>query len=330
MSIEPDTKDWTWVLDRPCPECGYVAGDVTADRLGDLVRDNATAWGGALRGPQVRERPRPGVWSTLEYACHVRDVHRVFAGRVRLMLDAPEGEVARFANWDQDAAAVEGSYGQQDPDRVGEELLDAAAEVAALYDAVPPQAWSRRAVRSNGSEFSVESLGRYHLHDLVHHLWDVDADAGNPSPPRDRADATGGSEEISESVRSVLDRFLEALGPGAHVLELQDQVPLDLSERGGAPYDAVRAGAGLLPRDRAGLPVVLERLGALTRPGGTLYASVEQGDTDAWREAPLREALAAAGWDVIEVGHSAGRAIGSPGEVWLDVLARRRPAEPRR
>jgi hypothetical protein len=28
-------------------------------------------------------------------------------------------------------------------------------------------------VRSNGSEFTVESLGRYHLHDVVHHLHDV-------------------------------------------------------------------------------------------------------------------------------------------------------------
>jgi hypothetical protein len=22
VTIIPDTKDWTWVLDRPCPECG--------------------------------------------------------------------------------------------------------------------------------------------------------------------------------------------------------------------------------------------------------------------------------------------------------------------
>ena len=22
MTIVPDTKDWTWVLQRPCPECG--------------------------------------------------------------------------------------------------------------------------------------------------------------------------------------------------------------------------------------------------------------------------------------------------------------------
>ena len=23
MAITPDTKDWTWVLQRPCPECGF-------------------------------------------------------------------------------------------------------------------------------------------------------------------------------------------------------------------------------------------------------------------------------------------------------------------
>jgi hypothetical protein len=38
---------------------------------------------------------------------------------------------------------------------------------------VPADAWDRPGVRSNGSEFTVESLGRYHLHDVVHHLHDV-------------------------------------------------------------------------------------------------------------------------------------------------------------
>ena len=34
--IEPDTKDWTWVLDRPCPECGFEAS--TRDRRPDPGR----------------------------------------------------------------------------------------------------------------------------------------------------------------------------------------------------------------------------------------------------------------------------------------------------
>lgn len=170
VPVEPDTKDWTWVLDRRCPECGFVAGDVTADRLGVMIRDNATGWEAALAGAAVTARPREGVWSVTEYACHVRDVHLLFARRVRLMLDEDE---PTFANWDQDATALESRYDLADPAVVGPELLDAAAAAADLYESVPPGAWGRRGFRSNGSVFSIESIGRYHLHDVFHHLWDV-------------------------------------------------------------------------------------------------------------------------------------------------------------
>jgi len=170
-AIEPDTKDWTWVLNETCPECGYQAWSMTVDRFAPLIRDSATVWERLLADAAAAERPRPGVWSTLEYGAHVRDVHLVFAERVRLMLaeDAPN-----FANWDQDATAVEKRYHQADPAVVAEELLEAAATAAGLYDDVPPEAWGRRGLRSNGSEFTIETLGRYHLHDIVHHRWDVD------------------------------------------------------------------------------------------------------------------------------------------------------------
>ena len=168
--IEPDTKDWTWVLDEACPECGYDASRVGVERLASVIRDDATGWERTLADADARNRPRPDVWSPSEYGAHVRDVHLVFAERVRLMLakDAPT-----FANWDQDATALEKRYDLADPQVVAGELLEAAAAVADLYDAVPPDAWDRRGLRSNGSMFTVESLGRYHLHDLVHHTWDV-------------------------------------------------------------------------------------------------------------------------------------------------------------
>ena len=40
---------------------------------------------------------------------------------------------------------------------------------------VTPTTKDRRGTRSNGDVFSVESLGSYHLHDVVHHLHDVGA-----------------------------------------------------------------------------------------------------------------------------------------------------------
>jgi hypothetical protein len=81
----------------------------------------------------------------------------------------------RFANWDQDATAVEDAYGSQDPATVAAELVEAARAVAALYASVSDAGRDRRGRRSNGDEFTVESLGRYHLHDVVHHLHDVAA-----------------------------------------------------------------------------------------------------------------------------------------------------------
>ncbi len=72
----PDTKDWTWVLERTCPECGFEASAVTVDRIPAIVRDNATTWEAVLTLPDAAVRPAPGIWSPLEYACHVRDVHR--------------------------------------------------------------------------------------------------------------------------------------------------------------------------------------------------------------------------------------------------------------
>jgi hypothetical protein len=169
--IEPDTKDWTWVLGSPCPECGFDAATVQpADVAGHILRD-AAAWPNRLARPEVTARPRPGMWSVLEYGCHVRDVHRIFDRRVRLMLteDAP-----RFPNWDQDETAVADAYPAQLPATVAAELVTAAETVAATYAAVPSDAWSRRGLRSNGSEFTVASIAVYHLHDIVHHAWDVD------------------------------------------------------------------------------------------------------------------------------------------------------------
>jgi hypothetical protein len=168
--IEPDTKDWTWVLDRPCPECGFIAAALGTQDLPGLLDETCRAWAEVLGRDDVRDRPRPGTWSPLEYAAHVRDVHRVFAERVRLML-AEDGP--HFANWDQDETAVTGRYGDQDPAEVGADLRAASGRVAALYASVTAETRQRSGYRSDGSEFTIETLGRYHLHDVVHHLWDV-------------------------------------------------------------------------------------------------------------------------------------------------------------
>ncbi len=174
MPIVPDTKNWTWVLERRCDECGFDAATFPRADVGRMIRDNARAWQRVLTRPDLRDRPSDNVWSPLEYACHVRDVFRIYDARLGLMLTDDD---PRYPNWDQDAAAIEERYGGQDPATVGNELDAAAHELAGHFDRVAGEQWERRGTRSDGAHFTVESFARYTIHDPIHdpihHLHDV-------------------------------------------------------------------------------------------------------------------------------------------------------------
>ncbi|WP_067859360.1 DinB family protein [Nocardia shimofusensis] len=209
MAIVPDVKDWTWVLERPCPDCGYDAATVDYDAVPAAARASADRLRAALARPGARRRPRPEVWSPTEYAAHVRDVCRVFVFRVAVITRRPavdpglpafdpcvdpgpvhaeklsgdgHSDAGRrgdsvdpptFANWDQDATAIADRYGEQDPAVVAEELAAAAVAAAEAFASVPPADRGLQARRGDGSTFTVETLARYFLHDLVHHVHDV-------------------------------------------------------------------------------------------------------------------------------------------------------------
>ena len=138
MPIVLDTKDWTWVLERRCPECGFDATTVPSDRVAELIRENAAAWQGVLSS-----------WA-------------------RLTEDNPA-----YPNWDQDATAVEDRYNEQDPSVVARELRDAAGALARSFEGVRDDAWSRTGTRSDRARFTVDTFARYMVHDPVHHLHDV-------------------------------------------------------------------------------------------------------------------------------------------------------------
>ena len=170
-SIEPDTKDWTWVLQRTCPECGFDVTGFRRENVGAIIRELAEVWQKVLARRDVRARPSDDKWSPLEYACHVRDVFRLYNERLALMLTEVDPV---FQNWDQDETAVAKRYGEQDPSTVEGELATAGATLAERFDGLREADWRRTGSRSDGASFTIESFARYFIHDPIHHLYDVE------------------------------------------------------------------------------------------------------------------------------------------------------------
>jgi hypothetical protein len=179
VPIVPDDKDWTWVLERPCPECGFDAAAVAPECVAPRLRDNAAAWHLVLQQPDdvVRRRPAEDRWSALEYACHVRDVCALYHQRLLLMLAEDD---PLYPNWDQDETAVADNYAAQHPAVVAGELITAGDTLAGHFAALSPDQWLRPGRRSDGASFTVETFARYFIHDPIHHLHDVTSPQTSP------------------------------------------------------------------------------------------------------------------------------------------------------
>lgn len=173
MPITPDTKDWTWVLERPCPECGFDAQGFPREQVGQMVRDNAAAWQPILARPDgLTSRPTDDRWSALEYACHVRDVFSVQRGRVAQALaeDRPT-----YASMGREERVVNDRYNEQDPATVVDDLAANAEAMAAACAALTDEQWARRGLFPNPTptERDLRWLARHTIHEGHHHLLDV-------------------------------------------------------------------------------------------------------------------------------------------------------------
>jgi hypothetical protein len=167
-AITPEDRDWTFVISEGCQECGFRPQPPA--QTGERLRATIPQWTAALAAPEARRRSEPTTWSTVEYACHVRDACRIFRGRLQLMLTEDD---PTFANWDQDATAVAENYFAQLPDEVSVQLSSEAEAIAAAFDAVKPDQLQRPGRRSNGSLFTISTFSVYFLHDVEHHVYDI-------------------------------------------------------------------------------------------------------------------------------------------------------------
>lgn len=166
-----------------CEECGFDYDAVDRAELAPTLLTLAARHAQRLaeHAPdRLRVRVADTVWSPLEYACHVRDVLRV--QRARILLAQREG-TPEWESMRRDERAVEERYNDQGPAAVAVEVTGATDALVATLDGLSEEGWARtgvyqwpvKAVRT------VDWVARRTVHELRHHLQDIDAHLGRPA-----------------------------------------------------------------------------------------------------------------------------------------------------
>jgi S-DNA-T family DNA segregation ATPase FtsK/SpoIIIE len=166
-------------MDR-CDPCRFIYADIDATVLPTrltafgpqylavlLPPDRPAAWDGILR-----TRPAEGVWSALEYACHVRDVFLVQRDRLYIALveDKPV-----FAPMYRDQRVTLARYNAQDPEEVATQLVTAASLMAQAFNALDAAQLQRLCIYNfpAPAERPVLWIGQHTVHEGEHHLRDI-------------------------------------------------------------------------------------------------------------------------------------------------------------
>lgn len=158
-----------------CDECGFRFDSVPREELAPTIRSFGPAYADVLSGPddKVRAHPFDGVWSVLEYACHMRDVLRTQRGRIALAL---REDVPAFVPMGRDELVVQDRYNEQDPANVAAELTDVANALAEALDALDDDGWNRTGIYNwpVKAERTLDWIARNTVHEGKHHLMDID------------------------------------------------------------------------------------------------------------------------------------------------------------
>ena len=168
-----------------CAECGFdydtlerVDVPRAFESLGEAFRSALSA---SPDDEVLRRRPRPEVWSALEYACHVRDVFLWQRDRLytALVEDKPT-----FARMYRDERVALARYNHQDPRVVASQVAFASALIAQAFADLEDAAWERRFVYNwpERQERDVGWLAAHTVHEGRHHLRDFQEVAAGTAP----------------------------------------------------------------------------------------------------------------------------------------------------
>ncbi len=162
-----------------CAICGFDADTVSVSDAIVSLRTFPRRWRAAMALPEdepddvLRRRPKPDVWSAIEYAAHTRDAIAVngWAMNRTLTEDHP---VFEWPDHEQRNTAADG-YGALDVRAVLDELAASCERVADRADRTDAGDWRRPATLPDGDGGEVDALWFLHhsVHEGSHHLRDA-------------------------------------------------------------------------------------------------------------------------------------------------------------
>ena len=120
-----------------------------------------------LSTEEVKLRPIPGKWSTLEVVCHLADFEIVFADRIKRVIAEDE---PRLPGGDENLFAARLAYHDR---RLESELTLVAAirgHVADILRTLKPEDFQRRGIHSEAGPLALETLVERATGHIAHHL----------------------------------------------------------------------------------------------------------------------------------------------------------------
>ncbi len=127
---------------------------------------------GTFSPEALRRAPRPGKWSALEIACHLRDVDRLYAERVS---KAAFSDRPSFWMMDNARASEKLGYRDADPAAVLKEHRRRREDLVSLLRALSHEAWQRTGLHPTRGELTIEKLASVIADHDESHLGQIEA-----------------------------------------------------------------------------------------------------------------------------------------------------------
>ena len=120
-----------------------------------------------LSPQELKARPIPGRWSTLEVVCHLVDSEQAWCHRMKRVIGE---EKPLVIGYDQTGFTATLAYDQHDLEEELMLLETMRRQMARILSALAPQVWSRQCVHSEVGLMTLEQMVKAEVDHIPHHI----------------------------------------------------------------------------------------------------------------------------------------------------------------